>query len=257
MSESPGSSPDQERPRAALVKQDSVDVASQLSSHSAFTEDSLDLESVRQKSETSDTETDQAAVTIRLQSSQLTSPSSNTSSLERERQEDLEVFGLHADMFSYETGQQDEEEFFFDSDLNLEGGVEDNIVAAELLRPERLDTVEEVSEPHSESLQSLPHDGVRWPEQQSQHTSLGTDILNSLNSVHENDNEKEEMFSQAEMEFRNSFRSLDRSNILKSQSSEDKTLSQLESLGLQPEELIYDKNPFEIFHKKSSSSQQR
>ena len=257
MSESSGSSPDQERPRAGLVKQDSVDVASQLSSHSAFTEDSLDLESVRQRSETSDTETDQAAVTIRLQSSQLTSPSSNTSSLERERQEDLEVFGLHADMFSYENGQQEEEEFFFDSDLNLEGGVEDNIVAAELLRPERLDTVEEVSEPHSESLQSLPHDGVRWPEQHSQHTSLGTgtDILNSLNSIQDNDNEKEEMFSQAEMEFRNSFRSLDRAKTLRSQSSEDRTLSQ--SLGLQSEELSYESNPFEIFQKRSSSSQQR
>ena len=252
-----GNSPVLERrPRAPLEKQDSVDVTSQLSSHSAFTEDSLDVDSVRQRSEASDTETDQAAVTIRLQSSQLTSPSSNTSSLERERQEDLEVFGLHADMFSDEQDQE-EGEFFFDTELNLEAGLEDNIVAAELLRPDRLDTVEEVSEPHSESLQSLPHDGVRWPEQQSQHTSLGTDILNSLNSVHENDNEKEEMFSQAEMEFRNSFRSLDRSNILKSQSSEDKTLSQLESLGLQPEELIYDKNPFEIFHKKSSSSQQR
>ena len=257
MSESSGSSPDQERPRAGLVKQDSVDVASQLSSNSAFTEDSLDLESVRQRSETSDTETDQAAVTIRLQSSQLTSPSSNTSSLERERQEDLEVFGLHADMFSYENGQQEEEEFFFDSDLNLEGGVGDNIVAAELLRPERLDTVEEVSEPHSESLQSLPHDGVRWPEQHSQHTSLGTgtDILNSLNSIQDNDNEKEEMFSQAEMEFRNSFRSLDRAKTLRSQSSEDRTLSQ--SLGLQSEELSYESNPFEIFQKRSSSSQQR
>ena len=257
MSESSGSSPDQERPRTGLVKQDSVDVASQLSSHSAFTEDSLDLESVRQKSETSDTETDQAAVTIRLQSSQLTSPSSNTSSLERERQEDLEGFGLHADMFSYENGQQDEE-FFFDSDLNLEGGVEDNIVAAELLRPERLDTVEEVSEPHSESLQSLPHDGVRWPEQHSQHTSLGTgtDILNSLNSLQDTDNnDREEMFSQAEMEFRNSVKSLERAKILRFQSSEDRTLSQ--SLGLQSEELTYENNPFEIFHKNSSSSQQR
>ena len=238
--------------KAVMEKQDSVEVSSQLSSHSAFTEDSLD----RQKSETSDTETDQAAVTIRPQSSQLTSPSSNTSSLERERQEDLEVFGLHADMFSYENDQEDHE-FFFDSELNLEAGVEDNIVAAELLRPDRLDTVEEVSEPQSESLLSLPHDGVRWPEQQSQHTSLGTDILNSLNSVQDNDNEKEEMFSQAEMEFRNSFRSLERANILKSQSSEDKTLSQLESLGLQPEELTYEKNPFEIFQKTSSSSQQR
>ena len=146
--------------KAVMEKQDSVEVSSQLSSHSAFTEDSLD----RQKSETSDTETDQAAVTIRPQSSQLTSPSSNTSSLERERQEDLEVFGLHADMFSYENDQEDHE-FFFDSELNLEAGVEDNIVAAELLRPDRLDTVEEVSEPPSESLLSLPHDGVRWPEQ--------------------------------------------------------------------------------------------
>ena len=124
-------------------------------------------------------------------------------------------------------------------------------------RPERLDTVEEVSEPHSESLQSLPHDGVRWPEQHSQHTSLGTgtDILNSLNSIQDNDNEKEEMFSQAEMEFRNSFRSLDRAKTLRSQSSEDRTLSQ--SLGLQSEELSYESNPFEIFQKRSSSSQQR
>ena len=255
----PDDSSQERRPRAALEKQDSVDVSSLLSSHSAFTEDSLDTDSVRQRSETSgDSETDQAAVTIRLQSSQLTSPSSNTSSLERERQEDLEVFGLHADMFSYEA-EQEEPEFFFDSSLDLEAGLEDNIVAAELLRPERLDTVEEVSEPHSESLQSLPHDGVRWPEQQSQHTSLGTctDILNSLNSVQDTDNDKEEMFSQAEMEFRNSFRSLDRANILKSQSSDDKSLSQLESAGLQPEELTYERNPFEIFHKKSSSSQQR
>ena len=252
-----GNSPVLERrPRAPLEKQDSVDVTSQLSSHSAFTEDSLDVDSVRQKSEASDTETDQAAVTIRLQSSQLTSPSSNTSSLERERQEDLEVFGLHADMFSDEQDQE-EGEFFFDTELNLEAGLEDNIVAAELLRPDRLDTVEEVSEPHSESLQSLPHDGVRWPEQHSQHTSLGTgtDILTSLNSLQDHDNDKEEMFSQAEMEFRNSFRSLERAKSLRSQSSDDRTLSQ--SLGLQSEGLTYESNPFEIFHKTSSSSQQR
>ena len=224
MSESSGSSPDQERPRTGLVKQDSVDVASQLSSHSAFTEDSLDLESVRQKSETSqeDTETDQAAVTIRLQSSQLTSPSSNTSSLERERQEDLEVFGLHADMFSYENGQQDEE-FFFDSDLNLEGGVEDNIVAAELLRPERLDTVEEVSEPASgisSQLTSLTY------SQDMDHASMpAQDVVPA--SLQSSFSSKEEMFSTTELEFRNSFRS---------QRSYDSSLT-------------YVRNPFEIFGK--------
>ena len=50
-------------------------------------------------------------------------------------------------------------------DLNLETHIDDQMVAAELLRPERLDTVEEVSEPVSDSVNSLPHDGVRWPEQ--------------------------------------------------------------------------------------------
>ena len=257
--------------RRNLDTQDSVDMSSQLSS--AFTEDSLNSRSDKDKtsiaktgqedshsggrrSETSDTETDLPTTALLVQS-----PGSDHSSLERERQEDLEVFGLHQDMFSrYERkdeNEDDEEEFFFDSDLNLEATVDDHIVAAELLRPERLDTVEEVSEPHSESLQSLPHDGVRWPEQHSQHTSLGTgtDILNSLNSIQDNENDKEEMFSQAEMEFRNSFRSLDRAKTLRSQSSEDRTLSQ--SLGLQSEELTYESNPFEIFHKKSSSSQQR
>ena len=49
-------------------------------------------------------------------------------------------------------------------------------------RPERLDTVEEVSELPSESVHSLRHDGVRWPEQPSQHTSLNTEQLPSLNS---------------------------------------------------------------------------
>ena len=77
-----------------------------------------------------------------------------------------------------------------------------------LPRPERLDTVEEVSEPQSESVHSLRHDGVRWPEQPSQHTSLNTEQLASLNSpdLTSIQTEKKEMFSQAEIEFRNSDR---------------------------------------------------
>ena len=73
-----------------------------------------------------------------------------------------------------------------------------------LPRPERLDTVEEVSE----SVHSLRHDGVRWPEQPSQHTSLNTEQLPSLNSpdLTSIQTEKKEMFSQAEIEFRNSDR---------------------------------------------------
>ena len=250
-----------------------MDASSQLSA--AFTEDSLnsgsdkDTRSARtgeedsggrmrmpgESEETSDTETDLATTAVLVPS-----PGSDRSSLERERQEDLEVFGLHADMYSRyedrEPGQDDEdEEFFFDSDLNLEASVDDHIVAAELLRPERLDTVEEVSEPPSESVHSLPHDGVRWPEQPSQHTSLSTEQLASLNSLDSTSlqTDKEEMFSQAEMEFRNSFRSLDRANILRSQVSDDRSISTIETLGkkvgLEPEELTYVKNPFEIFQK--------
>lgn len=68
-----------------------------------------------------------------------------------------------------------------------------------LPRPEKLDTMEEVSEPPSESVHSLPHDGVRWPEQPSQHTSLNTEHLPSLNSpdLTSLQTEKKEMFSQA------------------------------------------------------------
>ena len=106
---------------------------------------------------------------------------------------------------------------------------------------------------------SLPHDGVRWPEQASQHTSLSTDQLASLNSLATEDG-KEEMFSQAEMEFRNSFRSLVRSSILRSQMSDDRSLSTIENLGkkvgLEPEELTYVRNPFEIFNKSETSSNQ-
>ena len=222
------------------------------------------------RSETSDTETDLQTTALLVQS-----PGSDHSSLERERQEDLEVFGLHQDMYSrYESKDEyedDDDEFFFDSDLNLEAAVDDHIVAAELLRPERLETVEEVSEPVSESqlAVSLPHDGVRWPEQPSQHTSLGTDQLASLTSL---DTEAE--FSVAEMEFRNSFRvhrsqaanerpgnvsadqsdaSIDRSQILRSQMSDDRSLTTRENVskkvGLDPDELTYVKNPFEIFLK--------
>ena len=270
--------------KRSLEKQDSVDVSSQLSS--AFTEDSLNSGSDKDKnstarpsvddgpsggrrSETSDTETDLQTTALLVQS-----PGSDHSSLERERQEDLEVFGLHQDMYSrYESKDDDEDddEFFFDSDLNLEAAVDDHIVAAELLRPERLETVEEVSEPASESqlAASLPHDGVRWPEQPSQHTSLGTDQLASLTSL---DTEAE--FSVAEMEFRNSFRvhrsqaanersgnvsadqseaSIDRSQILRSQMSDDRSLTTRENVGkkvgLDPDELTYVKNPFEIFLK--------
>ena len=132
----------------------------------------------------------------------------------------------------------------------------------------------QVSEPAS-SLRSLPHDGVRWPEQASQHTSLRTDQLASLTSL---DTEAE--FSVAEMEFRNSFRvhqrsqaanerpgnvsadqsdaSIDRSQILRSQMSDDRSLTTRENVGkkvgLDPEDLTYVKNPFEIFLKPQTST---
>ena len=94
-----------------------------------------------------------------------------------------------------------------------------------LPRPEKLDTMEEMSEPPSESVHSLPHDGVRWPEQPSQHTSLSTEHLPSLNSpdLTSLQTDKKEMFSQAEIEFRNSFRSLDLANILRSQVIDDRS----------------------------------
>ena len=42
--------------------------------------------------------------------------------------------------------------------------------------------MEEVSEPPNESVHNLPHDGVQWPEQPSQHASLIIEQLASLNS---------------------------------------------------------------------------
>ena len=81
-------------------------------------------------------------------------------SLDREREEDLDIFGLHPDYYSKYEENNEEEEFYFDSDLHLDCEIEDNILAYELLRPERLDTLEEVSEPVSNS-NSLPNDGWR------------------------------------------------------------------------------------------------
>ena len=94
-----------------------------------------------------------------------------------------------------------------------------------LPRPEKLDTMEEMSEPPSESVHSLPLDGVRWPEQPSQHTSLSTEHLPSLNIPDSTSlqTEKKEMFSQAENEFSNLFRSLDLANILRSQVIDDRS----------------------------------
>ena len=89
-----------------------------------------------------------------------------------ERQEDFDIFGLPPNYYAkYEEEEEDADsgEFFFDTELNLDADVEDQLVAAELLRclsrnlqiipkpvhfiswhrPERLDTVEEVSEPAS------------------------------------------------------------------------------------------------------------
>ena len=142
-----------------VERQDSVEVSSQLSVNSAFTEDSLNTDHSEERRvvttvrssdntrlrsgesvETSDTETDQVTTALMV-----TSPGSDHSSLERERQEDLEVFGLQPGMLSrYETDEPEEgEEFFFDSDLNLEANIDDNIVAAELLRPANYDYISE------------------------------------------------------------------------------------------------------------------
>ena len=202
---SPEKKLDDDEDKKSLETQDSTDGSSQLSvTSSAFTEDSLNTNSGSDKynkitnktvprqdstededntkvrtgesEETSDTETEQVNTAVHVHSpasdqvhsptsDQVISPASDHSS-ERERQEDLEVFGLRSDMYTnYEDDHDDEDEFFFDSDLNLETHIDDQMVAAELLRPERLDTVEEVSEPVSDSVNSLPHDGVRWPEQ--------------------------------------------------------------------------------------------
>ena len=126
------------------------------------------------------------------------------------------------------------------------------------MRPERLDTVEEVSEPPSSS--SLPHDGFRYPEQLSQHTSItSNDPFASLTSM--DDEDKEQVYSLNELEFRNSLRSEqsvsslqsggDSVQVLRSQLSDDRTLAQVEQIsrvvGLDTASLTYVRNPFEIF----------
>ena len=226
------------------------------------------------ESEGSDTENDDLN-TVK----QKYSPHSSHSSLDKERQEDLDIFGLPPDYYArFEEDDDDndeiEGEFYFDRDLNLDCEIEDQLVAAELLRPERLDTVEEVSEPPSNSA-SLPYDGCRWPEQLSQHTSITSiDPFASLTSMEDED--KEQLYSVNELEFRNSLRSqhslisLDKSGaslpslppggdsgqVLRSQLSDDRTLAQIEQLGrkvgLDPENLTYVQNPFEIFHNRQS-----
>jgi hypothetical protein len=139
--------------------------------------------------------------------------------LDKEKEEDLEVFGLPPDYYSKYDEDEDDEDFYFDSDLHLDCEIEDQIGAAELLRPERLDTLEEVSEPVSNS-NSLPHDGWRFSEQLSQHTSMtSTGHMASLTSQ----DDREEMYSLAEMEFRNSFR------IQHSLTSQDMSYSSLPS----------------------------
>ena len=100
-----------------LEKQDSVELSSQLSVNSAFTEDSLNNDSsgadkerrtvrlavkvaMGESAETSDTETDQVTTVVANNTNMVSSPhSDDNSSLERERQEDLEVFGLQPGMF--------------------------------------------------------------------------------------------------------------------------------------------------------------
>ena len=287
-----------------------TDLDTQLSLNSGFTEDSLNIDSGSDKetggsgdsgtsdsakadkstarhtsspakvrsssenlleSEGSDTENDDLN-TVK----QRYSPHSSHSSLDKERQEDLDIFGLPPDYYARfeEDDDEMEGEFYFDRDLNLDCDIEDQIVAAELLRPERLDTVEEVSEPPSNS-NSLPMDGVRWQEHMSQHTSITSiDPFASLTSV--GDEDKEQLYSVNELEFRNSLRSqhslisLDKScaslpnlpsgadsgQVLRSQLSDDRTLAQIEQLGrkvgLDPENLTYVKNPFEIFHIRQS-----
>ena len=143
-----------------------------------------------------------------------------------ERQEDFDIFGLPPNYYAkYEEEEEDADsgEFYFDTDLNLDAEVEDQLVAAELLRPERLDTVEEVSEPASGISSQLT--SLTYSQDMDQASLPAQDLVPA--SLQSSFSSKEEMFSTTELEFRNSFRS---------QRSYDSSLT-------------YVRNPFEIFGK--------
>ena len=134
------------------------------------------------------------------------SPDNSSESVDNVRQEDMKIFGNQLDVNRKYAESEDgsEEEFFFDSNLHITLDIEEQIESAELIRPERLDTLEEVSEPVSTN-HSLQHDNWRWPDPHSEHTSItSTDHMASL-TIQAEEN-REEMYSLAEMEFRNSFR---------------------------------------------------
>ena len=183
----------------------------------------------------------------------------------------MKVFGLPSDYYAkYEGIEEEDTEFLFDSTLELERQedpeLEDRLVAAELLRPERLDTVEEVSEPvtsggnsqHGSLPWQLPPDSQQGSQQGSLPWQLPHDTDPQDRSVDR---------SLTEQEFRNSLRSqpgsgqhslpglAESSQILRSQLSDDRSIAQIEQVGkqfgLQPEQLTYHQNPFEIFERTS------
>lgn len=96
-----------------------------------------------------------------------------------------------------------ESDFLFDQNLSLE-------VLQGCILPERLDTVEELSEPISVS-NSLPHDGGRWPSQNTSLTfsdlahslTIAEDELQPLNQSICSNTSKEEPYSVLEVEFGN------------------------------------------------------
>merc|ERR1719402_704425 len=155
------------------------------------------------------------------------------------------------DFYSIRFGNSDKEEeersgeFEFAADLNLSTDIQDPvaIASADMLRPDRLDTVEEVSEPASDAItnDSLPHDGYRWPSQNTSITSA--DFMDeefpppSLNST----TSKEEVYSVTEIEVVNSFRRKNSDNespMFRRKNSDNE--SPIKSLS-------YVNNPFEIF----------
>jgi hypothetical protein len=156
-------------------------------------------------------------------------PQDSADTADPEEQEDFDIFGLPPNYYAqYETeaaeGAADSGEFYFDTELNLDSGLEDQLVAAELLRShDRLDTVEEVSEPPSGISSQLTSLTMSADLEQAGPPLPGPDPGSLLSSF----SSREEMFSINELEFRNSFRS---------QQSYDGGLT-------------YLNNPFEIFSK--------